>query len=329
MKNNLTKLFIAIFMSSGFFVFGINQSNHLVNRKAAIIPFFNQSNLQEYEYLSQSVSDILKSFIEQTGKFEIINNDEVVRKLNGAGFNYNRLLWEEQANGISTILNADVIVFGFYSVSGRNVTLYLNALDAETRRSAITLELTSDKGVSLIDNIKRISTTMAEEMSQKLPPLSRRANSFNKISAGSALLGAGIGLTAAMCASSTFMYIGTYAFTSLNYNYSYEEIDLETAGLVLSFFPIIGNIYTIAKSVYYYNNGYFYWGFYGIFQELAYQAITIGIFGVMLLSNILSVAMIFAGAFMRNYEGKGLTAIEFGVTGEKLNIINFGLRFGL
>jgi TolB-like protein len=138
-----------------------------INRSVAVIPFFNSTQQAEYNYLSSTISDSLNAALVDTGSFELVPLGEIDRAMaSGKG----GFIWEETANRLGEELKADVILFGFYTISNDKITIYCNTLDSITRRSAININCTGNAGVQLMSVVKGMSEDLAEEMAIKLPP---------------------------------------------------------------------------------------------------------------------------------------------------------------
>ncbi len=299
---------VAVFVGMGLFA---NEST-LINRKVAIIPFFNSSDNQQYANLSNDIPDTLRAFIRQTELFDIIDNNLTISKLKKADIKIDGMIWEENANRISDILEVDVVVFGFYTISNKQVTIYLNALDTSVRRSVINLEKKASTGVTLISDLESISLLMAEEMGEKLPPyektLGKARKNLNKnqtLSNGLAIAGSVTVPLFSLFTIGTNLGIGIYI--SSDFNYSTLENNLSTASMILSFFPIFGEAFSLISSIVLYEDRGYYWNIFedegfSLREPLYYLALVYQT--TLLICNIGAVALLISGIIGKAIHGK-------------------------
>lgn len=152
----------------------------LIKRKVAIIPFYNSTEVAEYDYLSNIISDSLRASIDQTKMYFLYEAKELDRITKKNNINTATMIWESTAVEIADILNADVVIFGFYQVSNEQVIINLNAVDAAVRKSAIAFKVKCDLGVELLNATRQATEQMAERLKEKLPPFVKKIKTIER-----------------------------------------------------------------------------------------------------------------------------------------------------
>ncbi len=168
------RCFISIIIIFGITSYIYSDNTELVKRSVAVVPFYNMTENNDDNYMAELIGDTLSAYIAGSGQFNLLDNQSVQNQLKSNNIDYDTMIWEDTANLISQKTGVDVVVFGFFTVTGRNITIYINALDGLVRRSAITLSRSGSTGVMLMNTIEVISNEMAESLVRTLPPLEQR-----------------------------------------------------------------------------------------------------------------------------------------------------------
>ncbi len=152
-----------------------------IKRKVAIIPIYNSTKLPDNNFLSTGIADSLRAALQATDSFILIDQTTVEQKLRDANFDINRFIWEDTAVQISEILEADVVVFGFFQLlNPRVISINLNALDAQVRKSATTVEIEGPTGVQITTVFDDIAGRMADRMKEVLAPYVKTVKTFSR-----------------------------------------------------------------------------------------------------------------------------------------------------
>lgn len=141
-----------------------------VNRKVAVLPIYNSSESTEYEYLSSMIADSLTAALKDTGSFYLMKSGDIKTKLREHELDVDKFIWDSDAVSIGTVLEVDVLVFGFFQVAQDQVKIILNALDIQAERSAVSKEIKAEQGIALLTTIESNIEDMAVNMEQELAP---------------------------------------------------------------------------------------------------------------------------------------------------------------
>jgi TolB-like protein len=140
------------------------------------LPFFNSSGIHEYDYIKSALNDSLLSSIDKTQKFMVMDQDLVIDKLKNNYF-YSTLnltvdeIREYDLFRISNILDAGLVIYGYYEINESTVKVYSCVYDASSRQVSITLNIVNDiksKDVNFPDDF---SLELSRKMEDKFPPL--------------------------------------------------------------------------------------------------------------------------------------------------------------
>ncbi len=149
------------------------QSGQLVKRSVAVLPFYNLTKNSADNSFTEIIYQKIITNLTSTNNFVFISSDNLLKTLDDAMINYNDLLWEEDANRIAELLKADVVIYGFFAVTGNNIKIYTNVLDGMQRRTVINRLLRSQKGNQFQSTLTSFVTDFAELLSIALPPYER------------------------------------------------------------------------------------------------------------------------------------------------------------
>lgn len=152
-----------------------------IKRRVVVIPFFNSSKKPEFAQYSTAISDSIAVNLSETNMYHVSNQADVDAMLEDNNIIVNDFVWEGTAVEVAELFNADVVVFGFYSVDDETMTIYFNALDAESRRSAITFNASGNTGLEVIDTIEVAVDKLAANMKEKLPAYKQKVKKSQSV----------------------------------------------------------------------------------------------------------------------------------------------------
>ncbi len=192
-----------IFFSLSISIYPVKQTKNVetlhINRKVSMIKLYNVSRNSDFTYIGDTVSDSLKAFLTQLGTYDLIDSSIIDEAIEQNSININQMIWEDTAIKIGEILNADVVVFGFYTIADKEVSIFLNTVDVKVRKSAFSLTKDAKLGVRIIDSCKEIATEMGEKIKDALPPYEKipekRDLTYQNIAVGTVVSGSTLLLT--------------------------------------------------------------------------------------------------------------------------------------
>ncbi len=137
--------------------------------KIAILPFENKTGLDEYDYLSQSISKSVYASVNQQTGIDLIDNSEAEKAAQKVGLNI------ENMDKVSTTLRfaleaeINVIIMGEYSLDNENDLLKVDSYvySIAQKEVIINLNFESELGSSMFDLVDEISFTTSKELKER------------------------------------------------------------------------------------------------------------------------------------------------------------------
>lgn len=145
------------------------------NRKIVVIPFYNTAD-GEFDYLSMAINDSITVSLKETGIYDLVDYKIIDNIIKKNKINIDTFIWEDTSVKVADLTDADVVLFGFYTVNNDKITIFFNALDSEVRRSAVKVEKTGDMGITVIETINQAVSEFKDLLKEKLPPLEKKKN---------------------------------------------------------------------------------------------------------------------------------------------------------
>jgi tetratricopeptide (TPR) repeat protein len=137
--------------------------------KIAILPFENKTGLDEYDYLSQSISKSVYASVNQQTGIDLIDNSEAEKAAKKVGLKI------ENMDKVSTTLRfaleaeINVIIMGEYSLDNDNDLLKVDAYvySIAQKKVIINLNFESELGSSMFELVDEISYTTSKELKER------------------------------------------------------------------------------------------------------------------------------------------------------------------
>lgn len=127
---NLNRLFIFLFCF--FAVFYFNSISYANTVRIAVLPFINISQDKNYEWISKGFSESLTSAFAQTGKFVVIERNQIQQLLTEQTFQQSSYVDEKSSVEIGKILGVDKLIIGSYQVFSGNISVNSRVVDIKT-----------------------------------------------------------------------------------------------------------------------------------------------------------------------------------------------------
>ncbi len=161
-------LFVNLLLITSLF----SQTQNLVKRTVSILPAYNSGFNQDYNYLSQIIAGALSSSLRNSGDFVVFDDEKINKGLSDCGISESQYIWEADAIRVAETIGSSVIVAIFFQIDERNkqIRINFNAIDASTRKSAVTLSVQGSTGVTIIDTINQAAESMKTDMQRELAP---------------------------------------------------------------------------------------------------------------------------------------------------------------
>lgn len=170
MKKVLVIVTISL-LCSNIFALNIKQFE---KRTVSILPVYNLSHDDEYDYLSDMLYDALRSALVSTDNFTIKDQRETLVVLDDNEVAFDKFHWESKIIEIGDTLDSNVVVYGFFLVRNDMISIYFNAIDMFGKKSAVTIEKSIDTGLAMLDGINKTAGEMAGFMTKKLMPYKKK-----------------------------------------------------------------------------------------------------------------------------------------------------------
>lgn len=152
-------------------------SGELINRTVILLDFINAVGEEDYEYLSQSIPDSIRSALIQTEKFNLDTPREaVLDTAQDLGIPESNFFNSMDAVRIAEAMDADVVVIGKYQVLNEQLKVVTHALDLESNgRIAASSDVDGSlEGIHIFDVIDKAAEDLATKMVEALPPIPQR-----------------------------------------------------------------------------------------------------------------------------------------------------------
>ncbi len=150
------------------FINFINPTDELVKRTIMMLPFYNESKVEQYNYISNVIRDSLRTEIEMKNIFKFIEYSEIDKNIKQEQYIKNDSFEKKNVLMISINLKADIVIFCKYNISNEKIIIMLNAIDVLTGYTVIEIVDSGNIGVELFKLIDKLSQNIAEIMSRQL-----------------------------------------------------------------------------------------------------------------------------------------------------------------
>jgi TolB-like protein len=149
---------------------GVGQlaAQQTVLRRVLVLNFENSNKNANYDYLSESLADNLKTELIKTKQFTVLD-ERSLRQLKGEVATKN--LSVEQASALALSANCEVVVVGRFMASARRIRLSAEAIDALSARAVTAEKADGEITSKIFETIDQLVLALSAGMQQKLPPL--------------------------------------------------------------------------------------------------------------------------------------------------------------
>lgn len=121
-----------VFLFCFIAVFYFNSYAYSNTVRVAILPFINISANKNYDWISQGFSESLTSAFAQTGKFVVIERNQIKQLLTEQSFQKSGYVDEKSSVEIGKILGVDKLIVGSYQVFSGNISVNSRIVDIKT-----------------------------------------------------------------------------------------------------------------------------------------------------------------------------------------------------
>jgi TolB-like protein len=184
-----------------------------IKRTIAIIPFINQNNLKEFDYLKDTLRDSLKSQIIKSDQFLLADFAEMEKEINKMNVSPEETIKVSNAKSIAVKTKSDIVITGKYLIINEEIMVQMDAydiftgllVDSSSIKGDVGLdifrivdEVTKDMSGKLVKKLQKVDKTYFDEMTRILNKQKKKEfNNINKagigmISGGGAVLISGI-----------------------------------------------------------------------------------------------------------------------------------------
>lgn len=153
-------LIILILLSSMKNLNSSSQNNIAI----VIIPFFNISNIKEFDYISEEISNSLNEKIKIYDYFNIYDWENAENIFYNNNFNYKRLFFEKDQEQIKELLGVDLNIVGFYNITPTYIRIYFKCFEKKEKVTTITLEYLNDYNINKIKEYIDYSSSIMTKM---------------------------------------------------------------------------------------------------------------------------------------------------------------------
>jgi len=148
-------------------------SDVLIKRTIAILPFYNQNNIAEYDFLTETIRDGLLSKLQEKNLFSFVNFGDIKEKSTSLRLPLKDLINEKNAIKLSLTLNADIVIVGKFVVIKDKILITANAYDIMGKQSVVSTYIEGSTGVDIFSVTEQTSNEMAEKMSKSFPKVDK------------------------------------------------------------------------------------------------------------------------------------------------------------
>ena len=152
------------------------QSNLIsCKHKVAIIPIFNSSKKSKFDYLSSTISNVLRTELNKNNNYFVFDSATIQSMMSNNNLK-NTFIWETDALKMGELLKVDIVVYGYYSIEKNKMIVNYYALDVKKREFVVNLKISNEIGLDVTYQATEISLEMAKQMSYKIKPKLKPTN---------------------------------------------------------------------------------------------------------------------------------------------------------
>lgn len=157
-----------------------------IKRRVLVLPFDNVLKDKNYQWMSDSIAENLKTELLKTGRFEVLDVT-LLRKID-ANIQFANLD-AKNASGIAARLNCEVAIVGRYSIKKTDgaqiVSFEADGVDALESKSVVIKQVNAPVNAEIFDTVSKLAVSISDELNQKLQPLDasefKRDNKLEKL----------------------------------------------------------------------------------------------------------------------------------------------------
>lgn len=148
------------------------QAGTVLKRRVLVLPFENVLKNKNYTWMSDSISENLKTELLKSGRFEILDVT-LLRKIDPNIQFAN--LDARNASAFAQRLNCEVAIVGRYTVQKQGgqevVNFEADAVDALEKKSVVVKNQDATVNAEIFDTVGKLAVSISDELTQKLAPL--------------------------------------------------------------------------------------------------------------------------------------------------------------
>lgn len=157
-----------------------------LKRRVLVLPFDNILKNKNYQWMSDSIAENLKTELLKTGRFEVLDVT-LLRKID-ANIQFANLD-AKNASGIAGRLNCEVAIVGRFSIKTAGgeqiVNFEADGVDALESKSVVIKQESAPVNAEIFDTVSKLAVSISDELNQKLQPLDasefKRDNKLEKL----------------------------------------------------------------------------------------------------------------------------------------------------
>jgi TolB-like protein len=150
-----------------------NQEN-IVRRSIAIYPFYNKTGNKEYQFLSTTIGDVIKSELSSKNQFNILPEKEVMQIVSTSTLSDSDLNDPDKVIPLTLKIKSDVAVTGNYSLLTDQVLITANVINILTGEVTTTVTVNGKAGSDIFSMVKELSSTLADRMVREYPTMDKK-----------------------------------------------------------------------------------------------------------------------------------------------------------
>jgi hypothetical protein len=171
MKKNIPSICFLLLLTN--FIHSQDGQAELSKRTIMLLPVFNESKIENYDYLSNVIRDALRSELELKKNFRFIEYQEIDKNLALYKYLKDDIFQESKALALSIYLKADIYIFCKFNINDEKLVIELDVFDVLTGYKVIGIKSDEKMGSGIFKLIDDISQNSAAEMSEKLSMLKK------------------------------------------------------------------------------------------------------------------------------------------------------------
>jgi len=152
-----------------------------IRRRILVIPFDNVQKNANYQWMSESISDNLKTELVRSGRFEVL--DVALLKKIDPTLKFTNLT-DVEATQLATRLNCEAAVFGRFIITkdGRSerALIQTEGLDALAKESVVIKSQYAELDGNIFSTVQLLAEQVSAELVRKLPPLTQSSSQRNE-----------------------------------------------------------------------------------------------------------------------------------------------------